>query len=1086
MVFSIVIPIFAKDGKINRNAMEFDLRGKTFSGTYSDRSCSLKFYSAQYNETQDACLELKDGGNVSYIYFDYQLWNSDTNTLEVYTRSVTGYLSDFAPLSIKCEWKNEKLTFKISATNGMTVCYGDFELTNSEPNPKPNPGTSDEDTSNYEFSLSGDNYYIEGKKGTLNLSYQSAIKGEVLNELKEITWENSNPDVATVNGLDNGIADVEKNKVSSIATVDAKKVGTTTIIGTSPDNRTASINIVVLGSSQIGGDLDDEDVNVNQFIIDRVSEYTSDEIYSQFNAISESKYSYEVKYQMWIKLFENYGITDVREGIKYLSNTTDKRYAYLNLTNSDMYCASNFQYMLDHTLKGYAMRAVLLADGLVFNEEINDWLDFTTYLETEYPGVAKYKAMLYDFMDTTSKSIEMQSYIKLVSDLSENVTDAVKVRVDELINKLNSCKTIDDERAILESSEAKWFWAELSERRNDKGEVVLSYKFDESSGFGQFEKAMGYATETISIVDIAVTDILDLLTLDSKLAVYAQYKYFLNDIFCNTEYIPFQMRWASLLIMNEIEVGYIGKIKDVVVDIIGESELTEKVQKAFLKKIGAPSFSSWLTVINVESFFVNKIADIGERVKKEAYVEGYAYLANVFVKQLENSKQAFLNDKTEQNAWAFYYNYNILYRLRYKGEESYLAMAKLDGIAALFSDYGYKARKEVVDDTLRILQERCQFTFNTSKLVPESCRFVTKSVVSCPVNVEVYDAEENLIATLLDDVESDVSNDYGRFAVVYDSYSGDYIKVICLNSSDAFNLRLIGTDEGLVNMELARVDGNDSVVYCFNNVPISPGMIFEADTEQITQQKTYNIDKDGDGNPEEIGRFSIKDDNQYVSVDGFSLNHEKIELEIGDSDILQAVFSPLEASCQSVFWLSDNSAVATVKDGKVTAISEGKAKIYCTSLDAPDIIVSCEVSTLPKALVEQKYTIIFDANGGICDTSEIETSADGKIVQLPEASREGYAFKGWFTEAQDGEKVTEETVFHADTTIYAHWSAQGSKSDGIKKDDNVSETNNKTNGTLPRTGDNNDLIIWFIVMIVSGIILLTYGRFRFKRKKLVR
>ncbi len=75
----------------------------------------------------------------------------------------------------------------------------------------------------------------------------------------------------------------------------------------------------------------------------------------------------------------------------------------------------------------------MLADGLIFNNEINDWLDFSTYLEKDYPGVAKYKAMLYDFMDASSDSIEIVSNIKLVSDLSGKVTGAAKLKADNLI-----------------------------------------------------------------------------------------------------------------------------------------------------------------------------------------------------------------------------------------------------------------------------------------------------------------------------------------------------------------------------------------------------------------------------------------------------------------------------------------------------------------------------------------------------------------------------------------------------------------------------------------------------------------------------
>lgn len=660
---------------------------------------------------------------------------------------------------------------------------------------------------------------------------------------------------------------------------------------------------------------------INQSIIDCVSEYTSDEIYAQFNAILDSNDSYEAKFQMWQNLFTNYGITDVHEGIKYLSNTTDKRYAYLNLTNNDLYCASNFQYMLDHTGKGFAMRALLLADGLVFNGEVNDWLDFTTHMETEYPGVAKYKAMLYDFMDTTSKSIEIQSDIKLVSDLSKNVTGAAKIKADDLIEELNTCKTYDDAKAALESAKAKDVWAELAIKQNDKGEPIFSYKLDESSGFGQFQKAMGYVTKSITIADMMISDIVDLLTLDSKLAVYAQYRRFLVDIIQNTEYIPYQMRWAAALILNELEEGYVGKIKDIAVDIVksvGKFGLTDMVKETILEKVGAKSFSSYLAVINIEAFFINKITDIGGMVKKEAYVEGYAYLANAFTKQLESSKQSFLDSRTEENAWDFYYNYNILYRLRHKGEEAYLAMTKVEGIAEKFSDFGYAVKKEVVDDTLAMLEERCQFTYDGSNAIPESCQFATKSVIRCPVNVEVYTADGNLIATLLDGEESDITNDYGRFTVVYDSYSGDYIKVICLYSTDIFEFRLIGTDEGLVNMEMAQAGENDPSIYYFYNVPISAGVVISMDTEQIIQQNTYDIDKNGDGSSDDLGTIFIKN-NSYIPVDSVLLNQEKLELKAGESKVLQLEFSPLEATNQSIFWLSDNPTVAVVKDGKVTA-----------------------------------------------------------------------------------------------------------------------------------------------------------------------
>lgn len=101
------------------------------------------------------------------------------------------------------------------------------------------------DISKYEFSLSGNNYYLLNKESTLSVGYCSATDGQVLSELKNIKWTNSNPDIATVSGFDTGVADTDNNRVSVMATVNALNVGTTTIEGTSPDGRKASFVINV-------------------------------------------------------------------------------------------------------------------------------------------------------------------------------------------------------------------------------------------------------------------------------------------------------------------------------------------------------------------------------------------------------------------------------------------------------------------------------------------------------------------------------------------------------------------------------------------------------------------------------------------------------------------------------------------------------------------------------------------------------------------------------------------------------------------------------------------------------------------------
>jgi uncharacterized repeat protein (TIGR02543 family) len=66
--------------------------------------------------------------------------------------------------------------------------------------------------------------------------------------------------------------------------------------------------------------------------------------------------------------------------------------------------------------------------------------------------------------------------------------------------------------------------------------------------------------------------------------------------------------------------------------------------------------------------------------------------------------------------------------------------------------------------------------------------------------------------------------------------------------------------------------------------------------------------------------------------------------------------------------------------------------------------------------------VIFDANGGTVSPTYGIIGADGKLESLPEsATRVGYTFGGWFTTATGGTKVTTNTVFKDDATIYARW-----------------------------------------------------------------
>lgn len=70
------------------------------------------------------------------------------------------------------------------------------------------------------------------------------------------------------------------------------------------------------------------------------------------------------------------------------------------------------------------------------------------------------------------------------------------------------------------------------------------------------------------------------------------------------------------------------------------------------------------------------------------------------------------------------------------------------------------------------------------------------------------------------------------------------------------------------------------------------------------------------------------------------------------------------------------------------------------------------------------FTLYFNANGGSCNVSSVQTEEGEAYGTLPTPTRAGYSFEGWFTEPNGGSAVSSSTVMGAsDMTLYAHWKA---------------------------------------------------------------
>ena len=107
---------------------------------------------------------------------------------------------------------------------------------------------------------------------------------------------------------------------------------------------------------------------------------------------------------------------------------------------------------------------------------------------------------------------------------------------------------------------------------------------------------------------------------------------------------------------------------------------------------------------------------------------------------------------------------------------------------------------------------------------------------------------------------------------------------------------------------------------------------------------------------------------------------------------------------------------------KPESIKDKAAHVYTDDADTTCNVCGYDRSVTPPAPTE--FIVTFDAGDGTSSVGSM-TTTNQKLSSLPSASRSKHSFDGWYTEKSGGTKVTTDTVFHAKTTVYAHWTYTG-------------------------------------------------------------
>lgn len=157
---------------------------------------------------------------------------------------------------------------------------------------------------------------------------------------------------------------------------------------------------------------------------------------------------------------------------------------------------------------------------------------------------------------------------------------------------------------------------------------------------------------------------------------------------------------------------------------------------------------------------------------------------------------------------------------------------------------------------------------------------------------------------------------------------------------------------------------------------------------------------------------------EVVVITSLSISEEELFLKAGDTATLTVSSNRGSTwNAGELMWISSDITVAGVdENGKITAYRDGSTTITAYY---GDLSVSCEVTVNDKR--QRVYRVEFDTQGGGDITPITGIISGGEIELSGSLTREGYLFKGWYTQPEGGNKLENRIAVQESMILYAQW-----------------------------------------------------------------
>ncbi len=241
----------------------------------------------------------------------------------------------------------------------------------------------------------------------------------------------------------------------------------------------------------------------------------------------------------------------------------------------------------------------------------------------------------------------------------------------------------------------------------------------------------------------------------------------------------------------------------------------------------------------------------------------------------------------------------------------------------------------------------------------------TLTVITTPTDPDAYtivwSSDDTSVATVADGVITGVKAGTANItATVYGTNISDTCAVTVTSSTvavtgvtlDKATLDLVKGETVALSAKVAPADATNTDVVWASSKPAVATVDANGKVTAVATGETIITVTTDDGGYEATCTVTVT--NPVTSI---TLDKTSGEMTEGDTLTLNATVNPTDADDATVTWTSSDTKVATVKDGVVTAVAEGKATI---TAKAGDKTATCEITV--KAAVVEVTKIEIDAD----------------------------------------------------------------------------------------------------------------------------